>query len=276
MTYKIAPRPNVRALFLPDPGPDEWVIVDADLSGADAGVVAWETNDQALKESFRSGISLHNYNASKFWQSKYDTASGDTKNKRTLKGRMYADIKGATHGTNYGASGRTVAINLGWPIKEGERFREFWYREHPGVLDWHKRTERQLYTNRRVTNAFGYRMVYFDRIAGLLPQALAWVPQSTVALCTFMGARQVDDTYNPERDRYNIPIPNHPNNKVTWLLQVHDSLVFQIRKKDMHLLPAIAKALEVVIPYEDPLIIPWSLATSDKSWGECTPWKNAA
>jgi hypothetical protein len=30
----------------------------------------------------------------------------------------------------------------------------------------------------------------------------------------------------------------------------------------------IRKALEVVIPYPDPLIIPWDLKSSLKSWGE--------
>lgn len=276
MSYKIAPRPNVRALFLPDAGPDEWVIVDADLSGADAGVVAWETNDLPLKDSFKKGTKLHVATATGFFGSKFLDAEGDTKNKRTPKGKMYDDTKRATHGTNYGASGRTIAVNLGWTTKEGERFREFWYTEHPGVADWHKRTERQLYSDRRVTNAFGYRMVYFDRIAGLLPQALAWVPQSTVAITTFLGARAVDDAVNPVRDRYGVPIPNHPDNMVTWLLQVHDSLVFQIRKRHILELAKIATLLQVPIPYPDPLVIPWSIATSDRSWGECQPWKQAA
>lgn len=266
-------RPNIRAIFKPDPG---WVIVDADLSGADAAVVAWETEDEALKSSFRTGASLHNETATGFWGTRYTEAPGDTKNKLTPKGRLYAEIKGATHGTNYGASGRTIALNLGWRISEGERFRDFWYSTHPGVKTWHKRVESALYTSRKVHNPFGYRIIFFDRIAGLLPEALAWIPQSTVALNTFYGAMQVDDAFNPIRDHCNVPIPNHPENKVTWLLQVHDSLVFQVRKMDLHLLPRIAKTLEVPIPYADELTIKWKLGTSETSWGECTPFEIAA
>jgi hypothetical protein len=45
--------PNVRRLFKPDPG---FTLIDIDLSGADAAVVAWEANDQELKDAFMSGM----------------------------------------------------------------------------------------------------------------------------------------------------------------------------------------------------------------------------
>lgn len=265
------PRPNIRAIFRPDPG---WVIIDADLSGADAAVVAWETEDHDLKESFRTGASLHLATATGFWGDSFLSASGDPKNKQTPKGRLYAEIKGATHGTNYGAGSKTLALNLGWRLSEGARFRSFWFERHPGVSSWHKRVEHALLTTRRASNPFGYRKIYFDRIAGLLPEALAWIPQSTVALTTFYGTRQVDDVFNPKRDHNGVPIPGHPENKVTWLLQVHDSLVFQVREADLELLPAIAKTLEVPIPYPDPLVIPWKLGLSKTSWGECQPFES--
>ena len=51
-------------------------------------------------------------------------------------------------------------------------------------------------------------------------------------------------------------------------MQVHDSLVFQVpfRHADRH--DEIRKALEIPIPYPDPLTIPWGLAKSEKSWGD--------
>ena len=45
--------PNIRKFIVPDPG---YLIVDADLSGADAQVVAWEADDADLKEAFRDGV----------------------------------------------------------------------------------------------------------------------------------------------------------------------------------------------------------------------------
>lgn len=259
-----ARKPNIRRLFIPDDG---FVLVDADLSGADAGVVGWETNDSALKASFREGKKLHSETAEAFFGSRFTSASGDTKNKHTTKGKLYDEIKRASHATNYGAAARTVAINLGWPLSEGDRFKSLWFRLHPGVHEWHRRVELSLRTSRSVSNKFGYRIIFFDRVDGLLPEGLAWVPQSTVAIATFRGAEQVDCELNPFPD-----ILDHPSNRVQWLLQVHDSLVFQVRVEDLSLLPRIAKLLEVPIPYDDPLTIPWKLSTSSKSWGDCEPW----
>jgi len=59
---------------------------------------------------------------------------------------------------------------------------------------------------------------------------------------------------------------------IQLLLQVHDSLVMQAKtawfKKGYR--GMLAEALEVSIPYDDPLIIPWGLKASRKSWGDCT------
>ena len=38
--------PNIRKLYVPDPG---YEIFDIDFSGADAQVVAWEADDKPLK-----------------------------------------------------------------------------------------------------------------------------------------------------------------------------------------------------------------------------------
>ena len=96
---------------------------------------------------------------------------------------------------------------------------------------------------------------YFDRPDQCFGEALAWIPQSTVALNTYLGAFQLEDR---------IP-------EVQLLLQVHDSLVFQLPKSSTHSSAAIRAALTVVTPYDDPLRIPWSLKASDLSWGECKP-----
>ena len=48
--------PNIKRLFIPDPG---YEIADADLSGADAAVVAHETNEEELIDAITRGIKLH-------------------------------------------------------------------------------------------------------------------------------------------------------------------------------------------------------------------------
>lgn len=246
--------PNIRRLFVPDPG---FVMLDADLSGADAQVVAWEADDIDLKTAFRSGVKIHDKNASDLFGERYTKAEGDRSNKSTPKGAFYDQLKRAVHATNYGAASRTLHLNpdIGWSQSEADSFQSRWFSLHPGIKRWHSRVQGELFSRRTASNRFGYRIIYFDRIDALLPQALAWGPQSTVAEVCFRGALALEE-------------------KCPWveiLIQVHDSLVFQIPKEYFHTprLREIHSALHVPVPYPDPLVIPWKLSASTSSWGEC-------
>lgn len=242
-------------MFIPDPGK---VIVDADLAGADAQVVAWEANDAKLKAAFRAGMKIHLMNGEDLMGTEFTQAPGDHKNPGTPKGRMYDALKRFVHATNYLSTARNLHLNphIGWPISICEARQHRWLDDlHPGIRDWHRRTERSLYQTRSVRNAFGYRIVYFDRIDSLLSQAVAWGPQSTVAEVCFRGALQL---------RSGVP----------WaelLLQVHDSIVFQIpshRWEQASTLDTFKRHLEVPVPYPDPLVIQWGIAGSPTSWGD--------
>lgn len=162
--------------------------------------------------------------------------------------------KSFVHGTNYGGSARTMAIAAGVTTAQAEAMQRRWFSAHPGIKDWHRRTEGQLQSSRSVRNAFGFRRTYFDRIEGILPEALAWIPQSTVANVINAGLRNIYDQ-----------LPS-----VTLLLQVHDSLVFQWPvSSDPAIRPAIRDALLITVPYADPLVIPVGLKVSLDSWGDC-------
>lgn len=254
-----ASKPAIRSLIVPDPG---YVIVDADLGGADAQVVAAEAGDTLLLKAFKAGADVHSMNAEMVFGPRWSSATGDPKNKTSPKGRLRDDCKRATHGTNYGAHFRTIASTLGWTQHDAETFQRTWFHLHPGIRDWHERVGASLRATRSVSNRFGYRIIYYDRIDALLPEALAWIPQSTVALTTFYGAKAVDDALNANGDQ------------IEWLMQVHDSLVFQIRQDAVaRLLPFVNKLLRVPIPYDDPLTIPWKIGTSTRSWHHCEPWE---
>lgn len=248
--------PNVRRMFVPDPG---YTIVDADLSGADAQVVAWEADDEKLKTFFRTGASIHLANGEDLLGKEFTEAPGHHKDPGTPKGKLYDALKRFVHGTNYLGSARTLSQTpeIGWPESICKIRQRRWLDElHPGIRGWHNRVRSELSSNRAVRNRFGYRIVYFDRIDSVLSQAVAWGPQSTVAEVCFRGGLAV---------RKHIPW-------VEFLLQVHDSLVFQIpnhRAGEASTLDLLREHLRVVVPYPDPLTIPWGIASSNKSWGEC-------
>jgi len=239
--------PNIRKIFVPDPGK---VICDCDLSGADAQVVAWEANDPDLKFAFTNGLNVHNHNGKAMWGDDYDPG------KKLRHVTMRDELKRAVHGTNYGATPRTLATTLGWSMQFAEAFQARWFDLHPAIADWHTRINFQLATTRTITNRFGYRIVYMDRPENCFTQALAWGPQSTVGLVCARGAVQL---------ARKVPFAE-------VLLQVHDSVVFQIPAS--RVTPAglreVRDALRIEVPYDEPLTIPWELAISEKSWGDVT------
>jgi DNA polymerase I len=225
--------PNIRNLFIPDPG---YTFFDMDLKRADLYVVVWEADDQELKHMLRSGIDVHTENAK-------------------VVGMPRQEAKKWVHGTNYGGSPRTMAINCGITVKQAEAMQKRWFEAHPGIHKWHQRTEANLRSKHYVENQFGYRRFYFDRVEALLPEALAWIPQSTVALTINKIWLKIF----------------HEVKEAQVLLQVHDSIAGQYPTRDGdRILGAIKHtAGGITIPYPDPLVIPVNIKTSTKSWGDC-------
>ena len=264
MVAKTADLPNVRKLFVPDPG---MIIADCDLAGADAQVVAWEAEDETLMQMFREGVKIHIHNARDMFPEKVNGWSDEAIKNTDHAGGIYYCTKRGVHATNYGARPPKLSSVLGWTRAESEHFQRRWFGLHPGIGRWHERIQDSLSMDgadfekeygrpgggRAVYNMFGYREIFFDRIDNCFTEALAWVPQSTVALVTNKGARKVWE-------------------RLPWvqiLLQVHDSLVIQFPRDMLSERKLIRDQLSVSIPYPDPLMIPWGFACSSKSWGDC-------
>jgi DNA polymerase-1 len=246
---KTTTMPNVRKMFIPDPG---YTIFDVDLAGADAQVVAYEAEDTDLILAFQKGLDVHDKNSRELWGDAYSRLAGDKHSgPKSVRRR---ETKQAVHATNYGGSARTIAKVLGWTVREAESFQRRWFGLHPGIkTNFHGRIESDLRSSRMVSNRFGMRRVYFDRIDSVFTEALAWVPQSTVAEVSFRGALAIEQR---------MPA-------VEMLLQVHDSLVFQVPHSYENELDLIRQSLEYPIPYANPLTIQWGLSRSRVSWGDC-------
>lgn len=246
--------PNVRNIFIPDPG---FSIAEVDLSGADAQVVAWDAGDEELKNAFKSGENIHVKNCQDMFG---DSLAGRDPKHTLYPGSAgnytyYYCLKRAVHASNYVSSARTLAQSLGWPLTTSEDFQRRWFKRHPAIRDWHRRVEFELQTTRKVSNKWGYSCPFFARPDGLLPEALAWIAQSSIAITCAKGWEQIE---------------RHCN-LATPLLQVHDSIVFQYRTSQENIaLQQVKNHLsQITIPYPDPLTISWELKTSLVSWGEC-------
>lgn len=230
--------PNLRRLLVPDSG---FTLLEIDLKGADARVVAWEAQDESLMEAFDKGFDIHMFNARDIWPAAQEAA---------MKG-LRQRAKTAVHAVNYGCKPRTLMEHISCSLSEAEGFTRRWFVLHPAIAEWHRRVDHQVRYKGHITNAWGYTMRYFDRPDALLPKALAWIGQSTTAIaCNKMLVKL--------------------STIGEVLLQTHDSVTMQIPTPAVDsLLPVIINAATVAVPYKPrPLIMPCEISASIASWGE--------
>lgn len=227
--------PGIRRLFLPDPGK---LLVEFDLSKADLRVVVWESEEEELKEALRRGVNI------------YKDIAADIVKMPYRKAKMFC------HGTNYGGKPRTMAANCGITVHEAEVAQARWFGKFPGILRWHRRVDEELRRTNQVRNKFGFRIIFFDRPEGLLPEALAWCPQSTVAIVTNKALRAIWERKLGE-----------------LLLQVHDSVLLQVERSQVEQVVKEVLGIydSIVVPYDDPLVIPAECKVGE-NWEEMTPF----
>lgn len=231
--------PNFRRAVVP---PQGFTIFDCDLARADLQVVVWEADDADLKAKMREGVDIHRENAKDGFGTSDPT---DVQRERAKK---------LVHLTDYGGSARTAAIQCGMTVHEADMWQRRWFAMHPGILKWHERVRQQLNRARMVTNKFGYRCVFFDRVDdAMFRDALAWIPQSTIAILASLVHMKMEDDAG-----------------VQVLLQMYDSVmgIYPTVDED-RVLPLMHAATKIAVPYDDPLYIDMGLKTSTKSWGDC-------
>jgi DNA polymerase I-like protein with 3'-5' exonuclease and polymerase domains/uracil-DNA glycosylase len=240
--------PNVRKLFIPDDG---FEMFDQDLSKADLRIVTWEADEPEMKAMLREGKDPYIEIAREFYKDPTITKlkSDGSENPK------YRTFKSFAHGTHYLGTPHGLSARLGLTVHEAERAQAWYLGRMRRIKAWQKDFCERVSARRYVQNIFGYRRYYFGRIdEATFREAIAWVPQSTVAL--YINRIWMD---------------LHERHPMIWvLLQVHDSLVGQYpihRRDEAH--RQLDEASRIVLPYDDPLIIPSGRKTSTVSWGDC-------
>lgn len=258
--YKL---PNVRKLFLPDPGN---IIFDVDLTGADAAVAAKECGGQywaAIASGRKINVEILEYcypEVYRRWKDMPPDPPGQEGKKDASREPAYTKCKNMHYGSIYVGKPKGISSSAAIPLPIIQRMQPWFFTKFPEVPGWHTRVNEELYRTRGVHNAFGYKVTYFDRLEGLLPEAVNWVCQSTVGVVCQRGSLIVRREFR----------------QVKLRLQVHDSLVGQlpIRTAERDLLQIRERLNSIEVPYDSPLRIPWGMKVSDKSWGHCVDFND--
>lgn len=224
---------EVRNMFIADEGK---LLVEADKKQGEVMIVAWLAREERMKEAFKSGVDIHQFNADNL--------------KMTRK-----MAKTYTHGWDYGRK------------KEPEA-REKYFIIYPGILRWQKEIRLELMKSKSLTNSFGRKRIFFGRLQykweggkvvdleenDTVREAYAYNPQSTL----------VDDL---NRGLIELFYKGEP--KIQILHQGHDSVLGQVEENEVGWATKLMKEC-LVKPFicgGDKLTIPIEIKVG-KNWGE--------
>lgn len=233
--------PNIKKIFLPDEGME---LLDGDLSGADAMVVAADSECKWLLDFFNSPKGkLYAYIASEHLQREVTSDSPE-----------YKSYKAVCHGSNYGLGLDKLCTMLGISYTSAKSLQDFYFSLCKEIPKWHEKIRSEVNKKGFITNIFGRRGWFIDKKdPTLLNKAYAFIPQATVSDVINRGWVNIKRTL-PEVD---------------VLLQVHDSLVVQYpMEKAEFYRRKIKECMEIPLPYDPVLIIPSDFKVSTLSYGD--------
>ena len=233
---------NVRKILIADEGK---VLIEADKKQGEAMIVAWLASELRMKEVFKSGGDIHRKNAGYIFRKSEDSV---TSNERYLAKRM-------VHASNYGMGSNTMAAYCRMSRNEAQVAQKRYFEAFPNILSWQAKVRKEVKKTRVLTNPFGRRRVFFDRMGeDLFREAYAFVPQSTL----------VDDVNRSMIQIFCIAEP-----ELQLLHQGHDSLLFQVVKSKVDwAIGVIRKNFELpFVCREDILTIPVEVKVGE-NWGE--------
>lgn len=233
--------PNMRKIFIPPPG---FTMADIDQRSADLCIVAWESNDTILKQLLLDPtVDVHTENAKLLF------------NKNSITEHERYMGKQFVHATDYDSSVGTIATIHGIPFEDVRRCQARWFGEHPGIRERIERIREAVITKQEISNVFGFRIHFYGHITDhIIKSALAWGPQSSVAIITNLMINNI------ERDLHEVEVLQHG----------HDSTLCQFPTHSIsRLIPLIHRSCSITVPFADPFVMPVGLKISDKSWGDC-------
>lgn len=277
---------RARRVFQADPGK---VFGFADLERAESLVVAQLTGDPRMLADHEPGKDAHTSLGVVLF---HKPAEEITKDERYL-------AKKTRHAGNYMQGPRTFMNNINQDAHktgvsidyaEAEVLIQGYRNIHPFLKAWWSETERKLYATRTLHNLLGMHRTFYGHIDSILPEAVAFVPQSTVGQLLnvgFLNLHGIPCPYMHERglwDSYKDIGAELLDCGFEALQQVHDSVGWQLNERDAdRALPLIRKALEVPLrnpnTYEDFTILaelqidvdPERIAAGTSNWGDCVP-----
>lgn len=195
---------------------DGYCIMAADYSQIELRIMAHLSQDKGLLKAFAKGKDIHRATAAEVFGMPLDEVTADQRR----------SAKAINFGLIYGMSAFGLARQLGIPRGEAQRYMDLYFERYPGVLEYMARTREHAAEKGYVETLEGRRLWLPEinsrngmRRKAAEREAINAPMQGTAADIIKKAMIAVDDWLQKE------------NIDALMIMQVHDELVFEVRKE---------------------------------------------
>ncbi|HEI9845752.1 TPA: DNA polymerase I [Morganella morganii] len=195
---------------------DGYCIMAADYSQIELRIMAHLSQDKGLLKAFAEGKDIHRATAAEVFGVPLEEVTSDQRR----------SAKAINFGLIYGMSAFGLARQLGIPRGEAQRYMDLYFERYPGVLDYMARTREHAAEKGYVETLEGRRLWLPEinsrngmRRKAAEREAINAPMQGTAADIIKKAMIAVDDWLQKE------------NIDALMIMQVHDELVFEVRKE---------------------------------------------
>ncbi|HAT8177964.1 TPA: DNA polymerase I [Legionella pneumophila] len=229
----------IRTAFI---APEGSVIMAADYSQIELRIMAHLSQDDNLLRAFAKGWDIHAATASEIFQTDLDKVTKEQRRR----------AKAVNFGLIYGMSAFGLAKQIGVERQDAQHYIDTYFRRYPKVLEYMDRTRKQAHQRGYVETLFGRRL-YLPEInsRNLMRQKAA---ERTAINGPMQGTAA--DIIKKTMLAISGWERSQKNPSAKMIMQVHDELVFEVRKEAVEECRAIIhKLMEHTVKLSVPLVV---------------------
>ncbi|HAU1636944.1 TPA: DNA polymerase I [Legionella pneumophila] len=229
----------IRTAFI---APEGSLIMAADYSQIELRIMAHLSQDDNLLRAFANGWDIHAATASEIFQTNLDAVTKEQRRR----------AKAVNFGLIYGMSAFGLAKQIGVERQDAQHYIDTYFRRYPKVLEYMERTRKQAHQLGYVETLFGRRL-YLPEI-----NSRNLMRQKAAERTAINGPMQGTAADIIKKTMLAISNWEHSqkNPSAKMIMQVHDELVFEVRKEAVEECRAIIhKLMEQTVKLSVPLVV---------------------
>ncbi|HAT2104742.1 TPA: DNA polymerase I [Legionella pneumophila] len=229
----------IRTAFI---APEGSLIMAADYSQIELRIMAHLSQDDNLLRAFANGWDIHAATASEIFQTNLEAVSKEQRRR----------AKAVNFGLIYGMSAFGLAKQIGVERQDAQHYIDTYFRRYPKVLEYMERTRKQAHQLGYVETLFGRRL-YLPEI-----NSRNLMRQKAAERTAINGPMQGTAADIIKKTMLAVSSWEHSqkNPSAKMIMQVHDELVFEVRKEAVEECHAIIhKLMEQTVKLSVPLVV---------------------